>query len=429
MMQAHTIEEGMEDIVQAPSAVSIIQPLPRASIHVFCETNEIAELAQSLAEDRRLAKAHLKVQMGGAPAAVQAYKNAPTPNVIILETHGVRTQLIEMLDRLSTVCDPGTKLLIIGHLNDVVLYRELLRRGVSDYLIAPFQPLDLLRALSEIFHEPGNSPIGRTIAFIGARGGVGSSTIAHNVAWALSRSHDGETVIADLDLPFGTVGLDFNQDPPQTIADAIYNNDKIDAAVVDSLLSKCSDNLSILAAPASLMRAADLEENAFEPVIESLRQNVPSIVLDLPHAWNAWVRKTLINADRVVIVAEPDLACLRNTKNIVDMLREVRQHDDPPCVVLNKVAMPKRPEITVEHFVRAIQMQPLQMIAFDAGIFGLSSNNGQMLAEIDPKNKAVQQFLEIARVVTGQQSLDMRKRTSIMPSVLNQILGRLGQKN
>ena len=119
---------------------------------------------------------------------------------------------------------------------------------------------------------------------VGAKGGVGASTVAHNVAWAIARDLALDTVVTDLDLPFGTAGLDYNQDPPQGIADAVFSPDRIDTAFVDRLLSKCTDHLSLLAAPATLDRVYDFGAEAFDGVLDALRANIPCIVLDVPHS-------------------------------------------------------------------------------------------------------------------------------------------------
>src|SRR5690606_235309 len=140
------------------------------------------------------------------------------------------------------------------------------------------------------------------------------STIAHNVAWTMARSFGSDVILADLDLPFGTAGLDFNLDPAQGIADAVFGADRLDEVLLDRLLAKCEDHLSLLAAPAALEKVYDFAEPAFDPVLEIVQGNVPSVVLDVPHLWTGWARKTLVAADQVVITAVPDLANLRNAK-------------------------------------------------------------------------------------------------------------------
>src|SRR6202011_5266985 len=192
--------------------------------------------------------------------------------------------------------------------------------------------------------------VGRIIAVVGAKGGVGSSTIAHNVAWAIARDLAMDSVVADLDLAFGTAGLDYNQDPPQGIADAVFSPDRVDTAFIDRLLAKCTDHLSLLAAPATLERVYDFGVNAFDAIFDTLRMTTPCIVLDVPHQWTAWTRRALEGADDILIVAEPDLANLRNAKNMLNVLKASRPNDQMPLFCLNHVDMPKRPEIDRRSF-------------------------------------------------------------------------------
>jgi pilus assembly protein CpaE len=400
-----------------------IAPLPRVSIQAFCETSELAQAVQTMSTDRRMDKAHLKVQMGGIAAAVEAYRSAPTPNVIMIEnTHG-RTELVAGLDHLAESCDSGTKVVVIGHINDVLLYRELMNRGISEYLIAPVSALDLVKSLSDLFRGPSAAPLGRTVAVVGAKGGVGASTISHNVGWALARSIGLDTVIVDLDLPFGTAGLNFNQDPPQGIADLVFAPDRVDAAIVDRLLSKCADHLSLLAAPATLERPYDFNEDTFDATFDIPRANVPFIMLDVPHVWTAWSRRAVVAADEIIVVATPDLASLRNAKNLVDSFKSSRPNDALPRLVLNMVGIPKRPEIKVPDFCKALELEAAAVIPFEPQIFGTAANNGQMIAETSAASKPAELFLSLAQMVTGRSEAKRVKR-----SLLNPIFAKLQRK-
>src|SRR5690349_23491477 len=151
--------------------------------------------------------------------------------------------------------------------------------------MSPIAALDVVRSVSGLFSAPDAKPVGRIVAVVGVKGGVGASTIAHNVAWAIARDLDLASVVADLDLPFGTAGLDYNQDPPQGIADAVFSPERIDSGFVDRLLSKCTDHLSLLAAPATLERVYDFGADSFDAIFDVLRNTVPCIVLDVPHVW------------------------------------------------------------------------------------------------------------------------------------------------
>lgn len=405
------------EIVTANDADAILQipPVPRISVQAFCETSDLAALISEALLDRRMDKAHVKVHMGGGPAAVEAYRAAPTPNVIVLEAGQDSSALIGNLDALSESCDAGTKVVVAGRVNDITLYRDLISRGVSEYLLMPFGVIDFIRAVSNLYNHSEAAPVGRVIAVIGAKGGIGASTIAHNVGWSIARSQDIATVIADLDLGFGTVGLDFNQDPPQGIAEAVYAPDRLDANLLDRLLSKCSEKLSLLAAPATLDRQYDFTETAFDGIIDILRATVPCVIMDVPHVWTGWTRRLLISADEVVVVASPDLANLRNAKNILDTLRVARPNDAKPRLVLNGVGMPKRPEISVPEFAKVVEIEPAAVIPFDPRLFVTAANNGQMIAEVEASSKAAESFNDLARLVTGRPELRKVKRGMLAP--------------
>jgi len=392
-----------------------IPPVPRISVQAFCETPDLAGAVQAAAGDRRMAKAHVKVQMGGLAAANEAYRSAATPNVIIIEHGSSGDDLIAGLDKLSEACDAGTKVLVVGRFNDIVLYRELVRRGISDYMIPPVTPIDVVRSVSGLFSAPNAEPVGRVIAVTGTKGGVGASSVAHNLAFVIARNFDLASVVVDMDLPFGTAGLDFNQDPPQGIADAVFSPDRVDSAFVDRLLSKCTDHLSLLAAPATLDREYDFVGETFEPVLDVLRGSVPFIVLDVPHMWTAWAKRTLIGADDVLLVAAPDLANLRNAKNLFDFVRGARPNDRPPRYLLNQVGVPKRPEIRAVDFAKALEAEPVATIPFDAHLFGTAANNGQMIEEVSAKHKIAETFLSVAKALTGRAEVKQQKRDFLSP--------------
>jgi pilus assembly protein CpaE len=399
-----------------PRANDYIAPAPRVSVQAFCETAETAAAVQSAGEDRRLAKAHLTVKMGGIAVAVETYSTVPTPNVIILETDGT-SDILEGLDQLATVCDPGTRVVVIGGVNDVAPYRELVRRGVNDFVVGPVATLDVVRSICSLFSASEAVTVGRMIAVVGAKGGVGASTISHNVAWAIARDLAMDSVVIDLDLAFGTASLDYNKDPTQGIANAVFSPDRPDTAFIERLLSNCSDRLNLLAAPASLDRVYDLGEQSFDAIFDTLRLTTPCIVLDVPHQWSGWAKRALVGADDILIVAEPDLANLRNTKNMLSILKAARPNDRPPLYCLNQVGMPKRPEINAGDFAKTIESPPIAAIPFDPRTFGTAANNGQMIAELSANHRTTRTFLQIAQQMTGRGDAKKPRGSFLAPII------------
>ncbi len=400
-----------------------IAPAPRVSVQAFCETVETAAAIQAAGEDRRMAKAHLRIQMGGLAAAIEAYQNSPTPNVIMLESENSGEDILGGLDELAPVCDAATRVIIIGRMNDIALYRELVRRGVSDYLIAPVGALQVVRAVCGLFSAPDAKPVGRVIAVVGAKGGVGASTLAHNIAFSIARDLTLDAVVTDLDLAFGTAGLDFNQDPPQGIAEAVFSPDRVDNAFVDRLLSKCTDHLSLLAAPATLDHVYDFGADAFESIFDSLRATVPCVILDVPHQWTGWTKQTLVSADDLLIVAAPDLANLRNTKNLYDFLKASRPNDHRPLYCLNQIGVPKRPEIKAADFAKALDDEPIATISFEPQLFGAAANNGQMIAEISANHRTAEVIRQLAQKLTGRVETK-KKSSSLLSPLIEKLLQR-----
>ena len=414
------------DSEEEPDAAShtddYIAPAPRVSVQAFCETTATAEAVQSAGLDRRLAKAHLTIKMGGVEAAIETYHSVPTPNVIILETEG-SNDILAGLDQLATVCDAGTRVVVIGNENDVAPYRELVRRGVSDYVVGPVQTLDVVRSICGLFSASEAVAMGRIVAVVGAKGGVGASTVAHNVAWAIAHDLALDSVVIDLDLAFGTASLDYNKDPLQGIANAVFSPERPDTAFIERLLAKCNDHLSLLAAPAALDRVYDFGADAFDAVFDTLRMTTPCIILDIPHQWSGWTRRALVGADDILIVAEPDLANLRNAKNMLSLLKAARPNDRPPLYCLSQVGMSKRPEITPREFAKAIESQPIASIPCDPRIFGTTANNGQMIAEISANHRISKMFVRIAQQLTGRGE-PKKPRSSLLSPIFRKLRAR-----
>ncbi len=398
-----------EDLPQDSTPGERARPIPRISIQAFCDDARSAEVLQYAAEDRRLSKAHVSVHMGGIGAAIAHYVDSPTPNLIIVDSGLKGAALLPELDILAESCDPGTRVIVIGRHNDVMLYRELLKRGVSEYLVTPIEPMGLMESISNLYNNPDTDPVGHVFAFIGAKGGVGSSTICHNVAWTLSEVLKSDVTIADLDLAFGTTGLDFNQDPVQGIAEALAAPERLDDQLLDRLLTKCSEHLSIFAAPVVLDKDYDISPDACDMVIDVVRQNVPFVTVDLPHCWSPWSKRILLQADEVIITAAPDLANLRNAKNIVDLLKLSRKNDSKPHLVLNMTNVPKRQEITLKEFEQALDIKAISVIEYDCETFSQAANNGQMIEEMNAKAKAAENFREIAMKMTRRKDVKVEK--------------------
>jgi pilus assembly protein CpaE len=376
--------------------------IPAITLHAFCETSAMTAAMETAVSDRRMSRTHATVQLGGIDAALELYRRTATPDLVLFETHADAGALYVQLDALAEVCGTSTKVMVVGHSNDIELFRGLLARGLSEYLVAPVEPMAIVAALSRLYHVAGTAKLGRSFAFVGTRGGAGSSTVAQNVASSLAQLYGSAVILADLDLAFGSTGLGFNLERGQGIAEALHDAGRLDDGLFERLLMPCGDHLSALTAPASLDTCYDLAEGAFERVLDLARATVPFVVLDIPHVWTAWARKTLLAADEIVITASPDLVGLRNAKNLVEILRKARPNDVPPRLVLNQVGMPKRSEIKPDQFAKVLEMEPVACVAFEPSTFSAAANGGRMIVDMAARSPAARHFTQIAKNISGR---------------------------
>ncbi len=399
-----TVMAPPEDFEEIESSETDHVPVPRISIHAFCDSEETTALLERAAIDRRLSKTHLTMHMGGIAKAVDHFQTNTTPNLIILEALSGGAELLNQLGALAEVCDPSTKVIIIGCVNDISLYRELIRQGVSEYIVNPHSPLQVIRAVSALYVDPAAPPIGKTLAFVGARGGVGSSTIAHNVAWAAAEELESDTVILDLDLPFGTASLDFEQDPTSGLLEALASPERLDAVLLDRLLQKHTDHLSLFTAPNLLDRDYDLADDAFETVVDVVRGAAPTIVIDVPHIWTSWSRRLLQTADEIVITTTPDLAAFRNTKNLVDVIASARPNDAAPRLVVNQFDQ-KTSSVQPEQYAEHVGLDPICVLNWEPQLFHAAATNAAPLSEVGPKTRTAHNVSHLAQVLLGRADL------------------------
>ncbi len=387
------------------------QPVGRAphiALHAFCETSAVAASMHRAASDRRLSRAATEVSMGGISAAITHCSANPTPDVLILESGAARAELLAELEDLALVCEAKTKVVVLGVSNDIALYRELVAGGVAEYLLAPVDALTIIAAVLRLFPNEGATGIGRIHAVIGTKGGVGSSVLAQNLAWTVSQTAFA-TLLADLDLQFGTAALNCNIECHTGFADQLPEGESLDGALLERLLFKHGPHLSVLPCATAAHIAKDPDVYVITKVLGLARATFPHVLLDLPNAWSPMVRNALLDADDIVLVAEPDLANLRNARCMLDFLKQTRPNDPPPRLIVNRFGMPKRREIKPEKFASALEIGLSAKIAFDPGLFSIAAANGQMFAEVSRKAAVVPALEYLAEQITGRPSQRVRR--------------------
>ena len=358
--------------------------------------------------DKRIARVNpsAELQTGGIPAAVAFHAEQPTPTVLMVETSGSKDEVLAQIEQLAGVCDPGTSVIVVGSENDITLYRTLVDQGVSEYLVAPISEAQVFDAVYGIISDPNAKEPARVISFYGARGGAGSSTIAHNTAWVMSTAFDQDVMLIDMDMQFGTAALDFNLEMSQTVYDAVSDPGRLDSQLLEKCVGKYSDNLGLLASPGDLAAPSDVSAAALDKLLEVAGSMNSILALDLPHTWTEGSAHVLEQSDEIVLTATLDLACLRNVQNVIRLLNKDRVKEAPIHIVINKAGRSQRTELSRKDFESAVGAPAVIMINDDPQTFGTAENSGQPAAEIKGKNKVAGMFEELATGLTGETRSD-----------------------
>ncbi|MEO5373570.1 MAG: AAA family ATPase [Alphaproteobacteria bacterium] len=399
----------------------------RLVIDAFVLTQDFEAALTKAGTDHLLSRSQITVHPGGLAAAAEHYADSVTPALLIVEGGDDDGAILGDLARLADVCAPNTKVIVAARRNDIHLYRTLLGQGVSDYLVLPLKPTRIVEAIDAIFAEPGAAPRGRLIAFFGVRGGVGSSTVASNTAYAITRAYQDNVVLVDFDLLFGTSALAFNLAPPQTLADALKEPDRIDATLIERIMAKHDDRLKVLPAPGGLSAKAVLSPDVCERVVEIIRLLAPYVVVDLPPSWEPWVQHLLVTADAAVVTVAPDLACLREAKAVGDYLGQKRGEETPALFVLNRVGAYPKGELGARDFGETLGNPPVLTVSYDPALFVGAFNNGQMVGEVPKGAKVADGFRQLAVKVGGRPPPTARRQDP-MPKWLKDLIGGHGSK-
>ena len=287
-----------------------VRPLPALTIHATWDRPEIGALLAAFAADRHVTRADITIERGGLDGAASRLGAQPDPDLYIIDTTLAAEDILAGLTRFAPAIARGAKVVIIGDINDITLLRELATRGVS-YVMLPLRPEELVNKVCRLYASFDKA---RVIAVVGARGGVGASTLAHNLAWSIAERQQASTALVDLDLAFGSAAFQLGEAPAHSIADALAAGEQLDDDLLEQLIVKRGRKLRLLAAPATVALDVDLDPQTLDAMLKQVRRAASFVVLDLPHRWNAWVKHAILQADEVVIVAAPDLASLRNAK-------------------------------------------------------------------------------------------------------------------
>ncbi|MCC1482895.1 AAA family ATPase [Roseibaca sp. Y0-43] len=380
--------------------------LPGVRVEIFSEYPQTVQVLRRVQRNRSFSRMTWRFRSGGLGAAIEEFKNRASPDLLIIESDEDNENLLPAIERLSLECGSNTEAFVIGAgaANEVELLRSLLKKGVSDYLPAPISYDQVVTSITDLFKDRSDLKLGKTTAFIGAGGGTGSSTIAQNVAVAMSRVTDKNVLLADLDPQFGTVGLSFGADDAYSITDALRRGGSIDDVFIQRITQQIEPKLGLLTVSPTIDNMPTTPSRAMRGILDTANNLPVHLILDMTHVWTPRTKHTICRADNVVITTMPTLAGLRNARDILRVLRRIRPMDPLPILVLNKTKLPKRCEVTEADFRKALELDHIFSIPYDARLFSKAQARGESVVHMDEGARVSERIIKLSRMLNGERN-------------------------
>lgn len=339
---------------------------------------------------RRFAHAHdwddSSVLEGDISTASEFLGNHTSPVLLVVEIPSAE-QAPALLDALANVCDPGTKVAIVGNINEYSFFCWLQEIGVFHYLLRPLN-VEALESMYQKLAVPQaadgatEKEPGKVVALIGTRGGSGTTSIALLLAALIAEKTEKHVALVDADPQDGSASLLLDLEPSRGFKEAIEKPDRIDNFFLERTMVKASERLHILSGEENINEQVEYNEEAADQLIEMLREKYHLIVFDLPHTLNPFVRKTIRLADSVMVVSEQSLQGLRDAMRINEWLKEKLKIAEP-VFIANKVGLEKKHEVDKEDFEKSLNAKINYQIPFSPEIFMEIANDLAVLKKTD----------------------------------------------
>jgi pilus assembly protein CpaE len=349
-------------------------------------------------------------------AALRRIRAGSAPRLLLLDLGDLPAPIAE-IGAARAVGGADVKLVTLGAVNDVALYRDLMAAGADDYLVKPPSREALAAVLEKASPavSGGDGGLGQVIVFIGSRGGVGATTTAVGCAWVLAEDHPERTALLDLDLHFGTVALKLDTEPGSGLCEALEQPSRIDSLFIDRAMVKISDNLRVLAAEAPAAQHLVIDAGAIDMLLYELRRKFVRVVVDLPRGATPVQRVVLAAASHIVVICERSLAGLRDTIRLQTLMRE--QTPQARLWLVEAGASGERALIGRGEFEKGIGKSFDMAISHDPRSAGAAVNSGRPLPMAAPRSPIVRELRQLASSLSGPAAAAPKRRLFALRSL------------
>ena len=386
----------------------------KINIDAYCLTEETVSVLEAASQDVNLVRSTFHVSMGGYKTMVATHSETgkPTGDVLLLEVGDDPVAAMEQVAEVFPHLSPSTSIIVIGRVNNIPFHEEMMEGGVSEYILIPFTPAVLVNKLSKILQNDNRGVAGKghVVCVFGAKGGVGTSTVAQNLAWSLQKVTDRAVTLADLDLHFGTVSINLNQDPRSGIRDALAraSQNQLEPSMMERYYNKETEGAPNLWTLASNPKLDDVENiltpDAVQQVMDIVGTQASYTVVDMPQMWHPALTGLLSIAHETLVICDHTIQSLRNASLLFEFLKGTKPHGTHMGYVLNHAGLLPQSDLGIKDFTDALGIKPQCVIPWNPKVFRVSSSEGKLIGSMPQHAKSAAVFDELAKFVAREEA-------------------------
>lgn len=359
--------------------------LPDSGVVLYSRHQDTLQAMRELEHDWRFARVKIQTFEGDVKVAAAAFKGQVSPDLIIVQTDTIDEAFTTDLEELAGSCDENTAAIVIGPVNDVYLYRRLIDMGVSDYLVHPVGTSAMGDVIAKTLIERKGVTGACLIGFVGAKGGVGVSSLAAAAAWGVADILDQKTVLVDAAGGWSTLSVSIGFEPSATLSSAARASANRDEDSIKRMLYKASDRLSVLASGSDAMLGAAVSDAQMESIIDTLMTKFPVVIVDLSQATPDVIRGVVSRANQVMVVSTPTLPSLRLARSLVHEIKDLRGKDHKNIeMIINMQGLAPGNEVPKKDIEQAMEFKISALVPFAAKTFlGAESASKKLIDDKD----------------------------------------------
>lgn len=403
--------------------------LPAARIDVFAFSEDTQKTFEKLKDDWRFARVILDVKKASINDAIEKYKEYNSPDLIILGTDDISESFIDKLGELAGQCIEGTEAVIIGPENDVQLYRKLVGMGVRDYLVRPVQSEDLVNVLAKSLFDKMGISESRVIGVIGAKGGVGTTTVAQNLAWTIAEDLKIKTILMDASGGWSTLNVAMGVEPSAGLDECIKNAVNGSDEDLARMYTDVTANLTLFACGGDDLMQYTAQGEMYEKAVNRIMKTYPVVVIDLSLAPSDVRYRMIDRAHEIVVVTTPALTSLRLARTVLNDVKARRgENKGVVDLVLNKKGMFGKKEISDKDIQTALDHKPQAIIEYLPDVFSESEGSGKPVDQVKGGDGVAESLKALAVKVSGYKGDLGLKNEEKEEKLIEKLLSNLKKK-